>query len=472
MERINNVEQIWQNCLLIIKDNIDSWPYDMLFNSKTIAPLKYENDTLWLMVPSMWWYEFINANYINLMQDTLKRVTNNPNSSIYFRVTVVSKDGGTTDLEANRSNYVQKAEKGPATQTEAISPFDFVVPQNFDSQLNPKYSFDTFVEGRSNKLARQAGITVASQSTATAFNPMFVYGSPTVGKTHLAQAIGNATKKYYPKKRVLYISANDFRTQFTHAAENKKVNEFVNFYQSLDMLIIDDIQVIKGSERTQLVFFNIFDHLIKMNKRLIITCDTAPDKLEGMDERLLSRFQWGLRAEIEKPDTELRKAILMHQVHTEGMNVPEEVIDFVAENVNDNVRNLQGSFISLYATSTILGEPLTVELAKKSIGKATVAKPTKVITIDEICNIVGEYYSVPKEVLISSSRRREVVQARQIVVYLSRKHTKSSLNTIGKCLGNRDHATVKYSYEQAENLISTDKAIKNDIAVLSEQICE
>ncbi len=474
MENNNNVEQIWQNCLAIIKDNIDPVPYETLFNQKTIAPLAYENDTLWLLLPSMFWYEHVNENYINLMQDTLKRVTNNPNSSIYFRVTVVDSTtaGGTTDLEAKNNSFVKKTEKGPATQTEAISPFDHVVPQNFESRLNPKYNFNNFVEGKSNKLARQAGITVASQATATAFNPMFIYGSPTVGKTHLAQAIGNATKKNYPQKRVLYISANEFRTQFSHAAANKKVDEFVNFYQSLDMLIIDDIQVIKDSEKTQLVFFNIFDHLIKMNKLLIITCDTAPDKLEGMDERLLSRFQWGLRAEILRPDTSLRKAILMHQVHTEGMQVPEDVIDYIAENVDDNVRNLQGTFISIYATSTIMNEPLTVEMAQKAINKENVVKPTKVITIDEICNIVGKYYSIPKELLISKTRRREIVQARQVVIYLSRNHTKSSLNTIGAYLGNKDHSTINYGYKQVENLMCTDKTVRNDIAILSEQIKE
>ncbi|MDO4191578.1 MAG: chromosomal replication initiator protein DnaA [Bacteroidales bacterium] len=470
MEIEYNVEQIWQDCLRIIKDNVDPAPFDMLFKSKTVVPLEYKNNTLLLHVPSMFWYDIINEHYINLMQETLRRVTHNENSSFYFRVTVDSINNGSTDIEPTNNNTPKVA--GIANQTAAISPFDLVVPQNFDSQLNPTYSFSSFVEGKSNKLARQVGITIAEQSMATAFNPFFIFGSPTVGKTHLAQAVGNATKKHFPQKRILYISASQFRTQFTQAAVEQRVNEFINFYQSLDMLIIDDIQMIKDSEKTQLVFFNIFDHLLKMGKRLIITSDTAPDKLNGMDERLLSRFQWGMRAEIEKPDFTLRKAILMHQVHIDGLEIPEEVVEYIAENVNDNVRNLKGTFLSFFTKSVIMGEPLTIELAKQFIGKDDLIKPTKIITIDQICNIVGNYYSVSKDLMVSTTRRREIVQARQVVIYLSRLHTKSSLKTIGKFLGNRDHATVKYSYSQVENLMCTDKTLKKDIEILSKQITE
>lgn len=462
MGNSNNVQTIWQDCLAIIKDNIVPDQFETWF--KPIVPVSFDGESIYLKLPSMYFKEFIEERFANLLCYTLERVTQ-AKVKIYYRVLVDKIHEKTADLESETKPMQ------PTTVQGAGTPFNYVLPQNFDSQLNPKYNFHTFIEGSTNRLARQVGITISTSEKAQTFNPMFIFGSPTVGKTHVAQAIGVATKQNFPNQRVLYLSANQFKTQFMSASAENRIADFINFYQSLDMLIIDDIQTIKHNEKTQLAFFNIFDHLIKMNKKLIVTCDSAPDKLDGMDERLLTRFQWGLRAEIEKPDAELRKAILMHHIHTDGLKVDEEVVDYIAENIQDNVRNLLGSFISIYTRSTIFNEPLTIELVQNFIGQPVV-KPTKCITIDYIKDVVCKYYAVTKEQVVSGLRNREVAQARQIAMYLSRQHTKSSLNTIGRSFGNRDHATVKYSCRQVENMMSTDRTIKNDVEILSGQITE
>ena len=349
----NHHEQLWSRCLSVIKDNISEASFNTWF--APIVALKYEENVFVLQVPSQFFVEYIEEKYIDLLRMTLYRVVGQ-GTRLEYRVLIDKTSGkGTQIPSANEQPKPKQQMSG------YISPYHRPQLPEIDPQLNPSYNFNNLIEGNSNKLARTAGISIANEPGKTIFNPLFVYGQSGVGKTHLANAIGVMTKQLNPEKRVLYVSANTFQIQYTDAVRNNTVNDFLNFYQTIDVLIVDDIQEFAGKTGTQNTFFHIFNHLHQSGKQLVLTADRSPIVLAGLEQRLLTRFKWGLSAEIEKPDFDLRKAILENKIYRDGLEIPADVVDFIAENVTDNVRDLEGTLVSLLAHSTLADMPLDVE---------------------------------------------------------------------------------------------------------------
>jgi chromosomal replication initiator protein len=334
-------------------------------------------------------------------------------------------------------------------------------PQDLDPHLNPNYNFENFIKGSSNEFSRTVGETVAKNPART-FNPLFLYGPSGVGKTHLTNAIGTRIKELYPEKRVLYVSAHLFQVQYTDSVRTNHFNDFISFYQTIDVLIIDDIQEFSGLTKTQNTFFHIFNHLHQNGKQLILTSDRAPIMLQGMEERLLTRFKWGLVAELEKPDTELRKNILRNKIHRDGLDIPEDVINYIAENVSDSIRELEGIVNSLLAQSILFKREIDMDLAQRIVRKA-IRYENKPITIDSIISKVCAHYNLDESAIHTKTRKREIVQVRQIAMYLAKKHTDHSSSKIGQLIGNRDHATVLHACKMVKDLIDVDKAFKAEM---------
>ena len=350
----------------------------------------------------------------------------------------------------------------------------FVIPGireiTVDPQLNLHQNFDNFVEGASNRLARSAGMAVANKPGGTAFNPLFIFGGVGLGKTHLAHAIGVDIKEKYPKKKVLYVSAEKFTQQFISASTAKDkdkntLNDFIHFYQLIDVLIVDDIQFLSGKVKTQDAFFHIFNHLHQNGKQVILTSDKAPVDLFDIEQRLLSRFKWGLSAELQTPDYETRYKILENKFYNDGAEIGEDIIAYLAENIRTNVRELEGVSNSLIAQAAFNRKEYSIELAQSIIDKS-VKNNRNDLTIDHIQQIIADYFGLDIESLHSKTRKRNVVQARQLAMFFSKKYTKNSLSTIGSQIGQRDHATVLHACKTVENLIETDRAFKKYVSDL------
>jgi len=340
---------------------------------------------------------------------------------------------------------------------------------NIDSQLNPNYTFDTFIEGDCNRLARSAGFAVANKPGGTSFNPLMLFSNVGLGKTHLAHAIGNLIKVNNKNKVVLYVSAEKFINQFIDSIKNNNNNDFVNFYQFVDVLIVDDVQFFANKDKTQDIFFQIFNHLHQSGKQLILTCDRPPKDLKGMDERLLSRFKWGLSADLQVPDFETRIAILEHKMYADGIQLPGEVVEYVAHNINSNIRELEGALISLLAQSSLNRKEIDLELAKQMM-KNFVKNVSKEISIEYIQKLVCDYFNLAVETVKSKTRKREIVQARQISMYFAKDLTKASLKTIGTHFGGRDHSTVIHACQTVNDLMETDKKFKADVEEIMKKI--
>ena len=447
----------------VIKDNISEAAYSTWF--EPIVPLKYENGEFVLQVPSMFFYEYIEEKFAELLRVTLYREVGE-GTKLLYRIMV--DKAATTTIPAEDKTVV--AERVPDKIVKSgINPFEPVVQQDIDPQLNAAYNFNTFIEGTSNKLARAAGISIANEPGKTIFNPLFLFGKSGVGKTHLVNAIGMMTKQLYPEKRVLYVSANLFQIQYTDAVRRNETNDFLNFYSNIDVLILDDIHEFMDKQGTQKTFFHIFNHLHQNGKQIIMTCDRAPGSLEGMEERLLTRFQWGLSAEIEMPDFELRKAILKSKIYKDGLEISEEVIDYIAANVTDSVRNLEGVLVSLLAHATLTDEDIDLALAEKVVGKVVAATPN-VISVEKIRDMVCDYFALPLDAVMSKTRKREIATARQVAMYLSKQYTKSSLSVIGKLIGGRDHATVLHACRVVNDLMDTDKNFRMSVKELEQRL--
>ncbi|HAI83338.1 MAG TPA: chromosomal replication initiator protein DnaA, partial [Chitinophagaceae bacterium] len=335
--------------------------------------------------------------------------------------------------------------------------------------LNPKYTFDAFIEGDCNRVARRAGKTVAEKPGANSFNPLVIYGGTGFGKTHLAQAIGNEVKRLHQNKVVLYVSSEKFINQFQDHSRNNAINDFIHFYQMIDVLIIDDVQFFARAEKSQDAFFAIFNHLHQSGKQLVLTSDKAPKDLDSMQERLLSRFRWGLSADVQLPDYETRIEILEHKMKNDGLEMPKEVVKYVAYNINTNIRELEGALISLLAQSSLNKREIDLELAKKVL-RNFVKTSNKEITIDAIQKMVCEYFNVPYDKLLAQTRKREIVQARQITMYLAKAFTKNSLKTIGEHFGGRDHTTVIHSCQTVKDLMDTDTIFRENVMELTQKV--
>ena len=459
---LNNHEQLWNRCLNVIKDNISEASYNTWF--APIISLKYENNIFVLQVPSQFFVEYIEEKYIDLLRMTLYREVGK-GTRLEYRVLIDKSTGKGTQIPSNGDHKP----KSVSNVSNYISPYNKPQLPEIDPQLNPAYNFNNLVEGNSNKLARTAGISIGNEPGKNIFNPLFIYGQSGVGKTHLANAIGVTVKQLHPEKRVLYVPANTFQIQYTDSVRSNSQNDFLNFYYTIDVLIIDDIQEFAGKTGTQNTFFHIFNHLHQSGKQLILTSDKSPVVMVGLEQRLLTRFKWGLSAEIEKPDFDLRKSILKSKIYRDGLEIPEEVVDFIAEQVTDNVRDLEGVLVSLLAHSTLADMPIDITLAEKIISRI-VNITRKVNTVEKIRDVVCEYFSLSVDAISTKSRKREVVQARQIAMYLSKQLTKSSLSTIGNAIGQRDHATVLHACKIVNDLLDCDKNFRSNVREIEEKL--
>ena len=443
----SHLHTMWDSCLRIIRDNISANAFSTWFAD--IVPLEFKNNTLNIQVKSHFIYEFLEENYIDLLRTTLTRVIGE-GVGLAYTILADKTNGLTTEIETEAHPVANKRQ----TETEEAV-------EELNSMLIGKYTFDNYVEGSSNKLSRTAAESVAMFPGKT-FNPLFIHGASGVGKTHLVNAIGTRIKQLHPGLRVLYISAHLFQVQYTDSILHKNFNDFMRFYQSIDVLIIDDIQEIAGLPGTQNAFFHIFNHLHLNGKQLIMTSDRSPAQLKGMEERLITRFKWGLSAEIEKPDLELRKNILRSKVRHDGLKFPEEVISYIAEHVNASVRDLEGIVVSVMAHSTIHNCDINIQLVHKILGGISEYEKEPV-SVEKIVKTVADYYNVSVESVNTKSRKREIVLVRQTSMYLAKKHLDLSTSKIGQQIGRRDHATVLHACKTIANLLETDKQFRGEM---------
>jgi len=469
-------ERIWNNCLNVIKDNVPSISFRTWF--EPIVPLKLENDILTIQVPSPFFYEYLEEQYIDILRKVVKKEMG-PEAKLEYNVVMQNNSYNnskpyTVKFPAKSSKEIKNTPVSvPLDASENTIKNPFVIPGlkklDIDPRLNPENSFDNFIEGECNRLARSAGFAVSKNPGGTAFNPLLVYGDSGLGKTHLAQAIGIEVKELFPEKTVLYVNANKFQTQFVDAIRNNNKNDFLHFYQMIDVLIIDDVHEFAGKEKTQDTFFHIFNHLHQSGKQLILTSDKPPVELQGMESRLLSRFKWGLSADLQAPDFETRMAILKKKTYNDGIDLPEEVLEYISTHISDNIRELEGALISLLAQSTLNKKEITLDLTKEMIDK--LIKSTKrEISIDYIQKVVCNYYNIGLEQLQSKTRKREIVQARQVAMFFSKSMTKSSLATIGSQIGGKDHATVLHACKTVNNLIETDKRFRLQVDEIEKKL--
>jgi chromosomal replication initiator protein len=457
-----NLEKVWSNCLAVIKDNVPLQAYKTWF--EPIQPVKLKGNALVIQVPSQFFYEWLEEHYVELLKKTIRKEIG-PDAKLEYSIVMENKQGSSSPYTVKIPTSDKRAVKNPSV----TMPLDissnpirnpFIIPGlrkvNVDSNLNPNYSFENFVEGDCNRLARSAGYAVAEKPGGTAFNPLLIYGSIGLGKTHLAHAIGISIKNRFPGKTVLYVSSEKFTNQFIDAVKNNTTNDFIHFYQMIDVLMIDDVQFFAGKEKTQEVFFHIFNHLHQTGKQLVLTSDKPPVELQGMEQRLLSRFKWGLSADIQVPDLETRIAILQKKMYTDGIELPKEVVEYLAYSISSNIREMEGALISLIAQSSLNKKSITLDLARQMIDKF-VKNTAREVSIEYIQKVVCDYFDLPIELMKSKTRKREVVQARQIAMYFSKKMTKSSLANIGMHCGGKDHATVLHACRTVNNLAETDK---------------
>lgn len=470
--------KVWDNCLAIIRDNIPYQSFKTWF--EPIVPIKLENNVLTILVPSQFFYEWLEEHYINLLKKTLRKELGSDGRleySIVIDSSFTQKKPYTIQVPTTNTKAIQNPSiampidlnKGKSKEI----PNPFIIPGlkkiKVQSQLVESYSFDSFIEGDCNRLARSAGFAVAERPGETSFNPLFIYSNVGLGKTHLAHAVGIQVKNKYPDKIVLYVSTEQFIAQFIDSVRNNNQNDFIHFYQMIDVLIIDDIQFLSGKEKTQDVFFHIFNHLHQRDKQIILTSDRAPIDMKGIEPRLLSRFKWGLAADLQTPDFETRIAILQKKLYKDGIKIPNDVIEYLAYSITTNVRELEGALISILAQSSLNRKAITIELAKQMIDKF-VKNTAREISIDHIQKTVCDYFNIPLEQINSKTRKRNIVQARQLAMYFSKKHTNSSLATIGLHCGNKDHATVLHACRTVNNLSETDKQFKSYVDELEKKI--
>jgi chromosomal replication initiator protein len=470
-----SAEKIWNNCLVFIKDNIQQQAYKTWF--EPIIPLKITENSLSIQVPSKFFYEWLEEHYVKILKVALTRELGEDARLIYI-IKMENTFGNKTPFtesipSSNQSGVNAQQVDAPlqAFSSELKNPF--VIPGirnlQIESQLNPNYNFENFLEGDSNRLARSAGLAVSKKPGGTSFNPLMIFGGVGLGKTHLAHAIGVEIKDKYPDKTVLYISAEKFTQQYIESVKKNTRNDFIHFYQVIDILIIDDVQFLSGKSGTQDVFFHIFNHLHQNGKQVIITSDKAPVDMQDIEQRLLSRFKWGLSAELQIPDLETRISILKNKLFRDGVTIGNNIIEYVAKNIKTNVRELEGAIISLIAQSSFNRVDIDLELAKEIVNKF-VKNTKREVSIDYIQKVVSEYFQMDVATLQSKTRKRHIVQARQLAMYFAKKFTKASLASIGTQIGKRDHATVLHACKTVDNLSFTDKQFRKYVEDLNQKL--
>ena len=470
-----NASSVWDNCLSFIKDNIQPQAFKTWF--LPIKPVKLNGNVLSIEVPSKFFYEWLEEHYVKLLKTALYKELGDEARLIYsirMENTLGNKTPFTESIpSSNRSGLLPQDVEAPLHSNTNELKNPFVIPGiknlQIESQLNPNYNFDNCLEGDSNRLARSAALAVANKPGGTSFNPLLVFGGVGLGKTHLAHAIGVEIKEKYQDKTVLYIAAEKFTQQYIEAVKKNTRNDFIHFYQLLDVLIIDDVQFLSGKTGTQDVFFHIFNHLHQNGKQVILTSDKAPVDMQDIEQRLLSRFKWGLSAELQLPNYETRISILKNKLFRDGVSINDQIVEYVAKNIKTNIRELEGALISLIAQSSFNKVEITQELAQNVVMKF-VKNTKREVSIDYIQKVVSDYFQMDIETLQSKTRRRHIVQARQLAMYFAKKFTKASLASIGNQIGKRDHATVLHACKTVDNLTFTDKQFRKYVEDLSQKL--
>ncbi len=471
----NTAQSVWENCLNFIKDNIQPQAYKTWF--EPIAAVKLDDHALSIQVPSKFFYEWLEEHYVKILKVALTKELG-ANAKLVYIIKMENTYGNKQPFtekipSTNRSAVYAQQANIPLKNKNPELKNPFVIPGirnvKIESQLNPTYTFENFLEGDSNRLARNASIAVANKPGGTSFNPLLIFGGVGLGKTHLAHAIGVDIKDKYPEKTVLYISAEKFTQQYIESVKKNNRNDFIHFYQIIDVLIIDDVQFLSGKSGTQDVFFHIFNHLHQNGKQVILTSDKAPVDMQDIEQRLLSRFKWGLSAELQNPDFETRVSIVKNKLYRDGVEMPEEIIEYLAKHITSNVRELEGAIISLIAQSSFNKKEITLSLAKEIVEKF-VKNTKREVSIDYIQKVVSDYFQMDVDTLQSKTRKRHIVQARQLAMFFAKKFTKASLASIGSQIGKRDHATVLHACKTVNNLSTTDKQFRKYVEDLTKKL--
>ncbi len=448
----------WNDCLDIIKKTVNQQSFKTWF--EPIKPIRATEEILTIQVPNKFFYEWLEEHYVSVLKKAIKKVMGD-NGRLEYQFLIES--------HRKIGNHAEK--NGLGKKEEIKNPF--VIPGikklKVENQLNPNYNFSTFIEGDCNRLARGAGKAIALNPGKTAFNPMIIYGDVGLGKTHLVHAIGNEILSENNEKQILYVATEKFTNQVINAIKDNSLSDFMHFYQMIDVLIIDDIQFLAKKPKTQEIFFNIFNDLHQSGKQIILTSDRAPKDLKDVENRLISRFKWGLSADLSSPDFETRKAILQKKIEKEGLSLSTEVTDFICYHIKNNIRELEGVLISLVAQSTLNRKKIDIELVKDVISQF-IGQVNKEVTIDNIKKMVADHFRLPLDKLHAKTRKREVVVARQLSMYLAKNHTNNSLKSIGQNFGNRDHSTVIYSLQAVKDMMDTDLIFKDTVAELEKKV--
>ena len=471
---LEQAERVWSACLTILSDNVNSQSFKTWF--EPIVPMTLQGARLTVRVPSQFFYDWIEEHFEGMINSTITRVLGKD----AFLEYEISKDdpGAEQEHDAVQPQPVRLEKRFFPPQPESFrlrshpSPASPRVKEtngNFQTFLNSRYTFDNFIKGESNQLARAAATAVANNPGGTSFNPLVIYGGTGLGKTHLMQAIGNHVLHTDKSKRVIYVSSEKFTVEFVDAIQSDRINDFAAFYRSMDILIVDDIQFFSGNEKTQDSFFHTFNELHQLGKQIILSSDRPPKELKGLDERLLSRFQWGLTADIQPPDLETRIAILQHKAKEAKIEIAGDVIECLASNITTNIRELEGCLISLLAKASLEGKDMTVDLAREVL-KIVVGDVKSPITIEEIQRTVCEYFTIPEDLLRAKTRKQEIVSARQVAMYLAKELTNSSLKTIGLHFGGRDHSTVIHAYQCVEDQIKIDSKYRANVEQIKRRL--
>lgn len=459
---------VWDSCLQSIRRNVNVQSFKTWF--EPIKPVRLDNNALTIQVPNKFFYEWLEEHYVGLLRTTIRKELGDRGRLEYHILTNKNEVARKT-AEVGSNGASKPYAPGMIDSDNIKNPF--VIPGikkvRVESQCNPNYLFDNYIEGDCNRLARSAGQAIAKKPGTTSFNPLVIFGDVGLGKTHLAQAIGNEVLQKFPDKNVLYVSSEKFTNQIIQSIKNNAVNDFVNFYQLIDVLIVDDIQFLANKQKTQEIFFHIFNQLHQTGKQIILTSDRPPKDLDGMEERLISRFKWGLSADLQAPDLETRMAILEAKMNQEGIELPQDVIEFICYNIRNNIRELEGVLVSLTAQSSLNRREIDIDLAKEVI-RNFVSQLNKEITVEFIQKLVAEHFDVSVDKLQGKTRKRQVVIARQMSMYLAKNLTDKSLKGIGENFGGRDHSTVIYSCKTVQDLMETDVILKDTVAELEKKI--
>ena len=448
-----DANSVWKNCLTRIKENVTLMTYNTWF--LPIRPVSFNDNNLKVQLPNQFFWEWIDEHFSTIVKKTVFDVIGESGKLSYI----------IADEREQKEEYVKQSS---TSQVTSVKTLETKRPEH-ETNLNPRYKFENFIKGEGNQLARAAAGAISDNPGGTSFNPFFIYGGVGLGKTHLIQSIGNSILEKFPEKKVIYLSSDSFTVEFVEAIQSNKVNDFSGFYRNMDVLIIDDIQFLMGKEKTQDLFFHIFNTLHQSRKQIILSSDKPPKDLKGLDDRLISRFQWGLSADIQPPELEMRIAILKNKVEEYGMLVSTEILEFIAGSITSNIRELEGCLIKLLANASLNSKEITLELAKRTVKE--IATDRKInITIDDISKAVCHYLNIPENKIREKTRKKEIVLARQLAMYFAKELTKSSLKTIGLHFGGRDHSTVIHACNSIEQMRLNDLSMKDLIDSIRNKI--